>query len=91
MHPDDFIIPVFITEGNNSKEEIPSMPGYYRYSIDLAIDELKACYNLGLKCALLFVKVPDHLKDNTGKEALNENGLMQRSIRAIKKKYLIWC
>jgi porphobilinogen synthase len=86
LHPDDFIIPVFITEGNNSKEEIPSMPGYYRYSIDLAIDELKACYNLGLKCALLFVKVPDHLKDNTGKEALNENGLMQRSIRAIKKE-----
>jgi porphobilinogen synthase len=81
----DFIVPVFITEGQNSKEEISSMPGYYRYSLDLAVDELKSCYAVGLRCALLFVKVPDAVKDNTGKEALNENGLMQRSVRAIKK------
>jgi porphobilinogen synthase len=60
------------------------MPGYFRYSLDLAVEELKACYAMGLRCALLFIKVPDHLKDNTGKEALNDNGLMQLSVRAIK-------
>lgn len=85
LEPSDFILPVFITEGENVKEEISTMPGYYRYSLDMAVEELKDCYALGLKCALLFVKVPDDVKDNTGKEALNENGLMQRSIRKIKE------
>lgn len=84
LQASDFIVPVFITEGEKIKEEISSMPGYYRYSLDLAVEELKSCYDLGLKCALLFVKVPDELKDNTGKEALDENGLMQRSVRMIK-------
>jgi len=84
LHASDFIVPVFITEGEKVKEEISSMPGYYRYSLDLAVEELKSCYEMGLRCALLFVKVPDELKDNTGKEALNENGLMQRSVRMIK-------
>jgi porphobilinogen synthase len=81
----DFIVPVFIIEGENTKQEISSMPGYYRYSLDLAAKELKTCFDLGLRSALLFVKVPDELKDNAGKEALNENGLMQRSVRKIKE------
>ncbi len=85
LAPSDFIVPVFITEGKNIKDEISSMPNYFRYSLDLAVKELKECYGLGLRCALLFVKVPDGLKDNAGKEALNENGLMQRSIREVKK------
>lgn len=85
LKPSDFILPVFITEGEKVKDEISSMPGYYRYSIDLAVEELKECWALGIMCSLIFVKVPDELKDNTGKEALNENGLMQRSVRAIKK------
>ena len=85
LKPSDFIVPVFITEGEKVKEEILSMPGYYRFSIDLAMEELKECWALGIKSALIFVKVPDELKDNTGKEALNDDGLMQRSVRAIKK------
>ena len=85
LNPSDFIVPVFIIEGEHIKEEISSMPNYFRYSLDLAVKELKECYELGLRCALLFVKVPDGLKDNPGKEALNEKGLMQRSIREIKK------
>lgn len=84
LQPSDFILPVFITEGENVRDEIASMPDYYRYSLDLAVDELKLCYGIGLRCALLFIKVPDELKDNTGREALNENGLMQRSVQAIK-------
>lgn len=85
LRPSDFILPVFITEGQNQRDEITTMPGYFRYSLDLAVEELKICYDLGLRCALLFVKVSDNLKDNTGKEALNDKGLMQRSVRAIKQ------
>mgnify|MGYP003329054437 FL=1 len=61
------------------------MPDYFRFSLDVAEQELKSCYQLGIKSCLLFVKVPDNLKDNTGKEALNPDGLMQRSVAAIKQ------
>ncbi len=80
----DFIAPLFIVEGNNIKEEISSMPGYFRYSLDNTVEEVKHMWSLGLKAVLLFVKCEDHLKDNKGTEALNEDGLMQRSIKAIK-------
>jgi porphobilinogen synthase len=80
----DFIAPLFIDEGENVAFEIPSMPGYYRYSIDNTIKEIKELWSLGIKSVLLFIKAPDELKDNTGKEAWNDTGLMQRSIKAIK-------
>ena len=60
------------------------MPGIFRRSIDLTIEEVKEIYALGIKAVNIYVKVNDDLKDNTGKEAWNENGLMQRAIRAIK-------
>lgn len=81
----DFIVPLFIEEGKNTREEILSMPGYYRMSIDLTVEEVKHLHSLGLRSVLLFVKCKDELKDNKGTEALNESGLMQRSIRAIKE------
>lgn len=81
---DNLIAPVFITEGNSIKEGISSMPGYYRYSLDLALKEIKDLHTLGIRSVLLFCKVPDVLKDNEGTEALNPDGLMQRSIREIK-------
>ena len=84
ISPKDFIVPLFIVEGKNVKEEISSMPGYYRLSIDNTVEEVKLLWSMGLKSVLLFIKCKDELKDNTGKEALNKNGLMQRSIRAIK-------
>src|SRR5665647_1397412 len=84
LAPNDFIAPLFIDEGENIAFEIPSMPGYYRYSIDGTIKEIKELWSLGIKSVLLFIKAPDELKDNTGKEAWNDNGLMQRSIKAIK-------
>lgn len=84
LTPGDFIAPLFIDEGENIVFEIPSMPGYYRRSIDGTLQEIKELWDLGIKCVLLFVKAPDELKDNTGKEAWNHNGLMQRSIKAIK-------
>jgi porphobilinogen synthase len=84
LTPSDFILPMFIDEGENVEFEIPSMPGYYRRSIDGTIKEVKELWNMGIKSVLLFVKAPDELKDNTGKEAWNSDGLMQRSIKAIK-------
>ena len=84
LSANDFIAPLFIDEGENIAFEIPSMPGYYRYSIDNTIKEIKELWELGIKSVLLFIKAPDELKDNTGKEAWNDNGLMQRSIKAIK-------
>lgn len=84
LTPNDFILPIFIEEGNNVVEEISSMPGTYRRSIDKTIEELKEVWSLGVKSVLLFVKCDDSLKDNTGKESWNKNGLMQNSIKAIK-------
>ncbi|MFT3680984.1 MAG: porphobilinogen synthase [Ferruginibacter sp.] len=84
LTPDDFIVPLFIDEGENIKTEIPSMPGYYRNSLDITVQEVKELWSMGLKSVLLFIKCKDELKDNTGKEAWNSNGLMQRSIKAIK-------
>ncbi|AXT57448.1 porphobilinogen synthase [Aquimarina sp. AD1] len=82
--PNDFLVPLFIVEGTSVKQEIASMPGYYRYSLDLLKDEVKDLWNMGLKAVLLFVKVPDNLKDNKGTEALNPDGLMQRAIKTVK-------
>ena len=84
LMPNDFIAPLFIDEGEDISYEIPSMPNYYRRSLDLTIKEVKELYSLGIKCVLLFIKADDAVKDNTGKEAWNKNGLMQRSINAIK-------
>jgi len=84
ISPNDFLVPLFIVEGSQVKEEIASMPGYYRYSLDLLKQEIKEIWNLGLKSVLLFVKVPDHLKDNAGTEAINPEGLMQRAIKTVK-------
>ena len=85
LNVDDFIVPLFVVEGSNIKEEIPSMPDYYRMSLDLIVDEVKSLWELGLKSVLLFVKVPDLLKDNKGTEALNPKGLMQLAIKTVKK------
>jgi len=84
LTPNDFIVPLFIDEGEGVKTEILSMPGYYRNSLDHTVKEVKELWAMGLKSVLLFIKCRDELKDNTGKEAWNSDGLMQRSIKAIK-------
>ncbi|QXP80661.1 MULTISPECIES: porphobilinogen synthase [Winogradskyella] len=82
--PNDFLVPLFVVEGKGVKDEIPSMPNYYRFSLDTLQNEVKELWSLGLKSVLLFVKVDDKLKDNKGTEAINPNGLMQRAIKAVK-------
>lgn len=84
IKPSDFIAPLFIIEGRNVREEISSMQGYYRMSIDNTVNEVKELWGMGIKCVLLFIKCADELKDNKGTEALNADGLMQRSVKAIK-------
>jgi porphobilinogen synthase len=84
IHPHDFIVPLFLVEGKNIKDEIPSMPNYYRFSLDNISKEVKQLWSLGVQAVLLFVKVPESLKDNYGTEALNNAGLMQRGIKEIK-------
>jgi porphobilinogen synthase len=84
LTPNDFIAPLFIDEGENVQTEIASMSNYYRRSLDLTVKEVKELWSMGIKSVLLFIKCKDELKDNTGKEAWNKNGLMQRSIKAIK-------
>jgi porphobilinogen synthase len=84
LTPHDFIVPLFIDEGENVRTEIASMPNYYRNSLDLTVKEVKELWSMGIKSVLLFIKCRDELKDNTGKEAWNPDGLMQRSIKAIK-------
>ncbi len=85
LHPSDFLVPLFIVEGEGVEEEISSLPGYYRRSLDLTVKEVEELKEMGLESVLLFVKCADELKDNKGTEALNPEGLMQRSILAIKK------
>jgi porphobilinogen synthase len=84
LSPSDFMFPMFITEGENYKSEIPSMPGIFRRSIDLTVEEVKEVFALGIRTVNIYVKVDESLKDNTGKEAWNPNGLMQQAIKAIK-------
>ncbi|MDB2321785.1 porphobilinogen synthase [Flavobacteriaceae bacterium] len=83
----DFLVPLFVVEGKNIKQEIQSMPNYFKMSIDLILKEIKLLHSLGLKSVLLFAQVEENLKDNYGTEAINKNGLMQRAIKSIKDKF----
>jgi porphobilinogen synthase len=83
----DFIAPLFVDEGTKQKAEIPSMPDYYRFTPDLLLKEVEEIQQLGIPSVLLFAKVPDEKKDNQGTEALNPEGLMQRTVRSIKKEF----
>ena len=82
---DQFIYPIFVEEGTNIKEEIPSMPNQYRYSIDMLSGELKELKDLGIKSLLLF-GIPK-IKDEVGSEAYNDNGIVQEAVRYIKKNF----
>ena len=79
----DLIYPVFVVEGEKVKEEIPSMPGIYHYSLDTFEIHLKEIWDSGVR-SILFFGVPDH-KDARGSEAYNMNGIVQRAIRLTKK------
>ncbi|MGP1387827.1 MAG: porphobilinogen synthase [Thainema sp.] len=81
----DLIYPLFVMEGDNQQEAIPSMPGCYRYSLDLLLKEAATAYALGIPGIALFPLVSADLKDNAGTESYNPNGLVPRAVRAIKQ------
>ncbi len=82
----DLIYPLFVMEGENKQEEIVSMPGSYRYSLDLLLKEIVEAFGLGIKAIALFPLVPDEKKDNQGTEGYNADGLVQQTVKAIKKE-----
>jgi porphobilinogen synthase len=82
---EDLIYPLFVMEGEAQREEVPSMPGCYRYSLDLLVAEIQTAYQLGIGAIALFPLIPEHLKDNAGTESYNPKGLVPRAVRAIKQ------
>ncbi len=82
----DLIYPVFVMEGENLQEEISSMPGIYRYSLDLLLKEVADAANLGINAIAIFPLVATEKKDNAGTESYNPDGLVQRTVKAVKQE-----
>ncbi len=80
---DDFIYPMFVVEGKDVKNPIPSMPGNYQWSIDLLVKEAKEVQRLGVPAIILF-GIPAE-KDDRGSDAMRDEGIIQRAVRAVKE------
>jgi porphobilinogen synthase len=85
LRTSDLIYPMFVTEGEGQKVEVASMPGCYRFSLDLLLREIADIYELGIQAIALFPVVPESKKDDTGTESYNPEGLVQRTVAAIKR------
>lgn len=81
----DLIYPLFVMEGENQKVEIASMPGCYRYTLDLLLKEIRDAYELGIGAIALFPLIPEIQKDNAGTESYNPQGLIPRTVQAIRQ------
>jgi porphobilinogen synthase len=93
LQASDLIAPLFVEDTPNPQTPIASIPGYARHNLVSLVQEVQELHELGIPGGVLFAKIPDHLKDNTGKEAVNPNGLMPRAIRAIKEAvpgFMLW-
>jgi porphobilinogen synthase len=88
---DRFVWPVFITEGRNQRVAISAMPGVFRLSIDELLKDLKIASELGVQSVALFPHIEENLKDSMASESKNEEGLLQRAVRAIKKSLPDFC
>src|SRR5690625_318794 len=85
LHVNDLIYPIFVTEGNNVKNEVPSMPEVYQLSLDLLNEEVEEVVSLGIPAIILF-GVPN-VKDEHGSQAFDENGIVQKAIRQVKDTF----
>ncbi len=85
--PEDLIYPLFVIEGENTKEEIPSMPDIYRFSLDLLLEEAHECYELGLRVFAPFPALSDTIKDKFATESYNPDNLYLRMIRRVKEQF----
>lgn len=91
LRPADFVMPFFVIEGENRREEIKSLPGVYRLSIDLVLKEAEKYHKLGVPAIALFPVTEPAKKDAMGSEALNENGLTPRALEALKTEIPSLC
>lgn len=89
VNSDSLVYPMFVVEGEGIKEEIPSMPGQFRFSIDEILQELESCVIVGVKSILLF-GIPDS-KDEMATSAYDDDGIVQRAVRSIKAKFPALC
>tara|TARA_B100001057_G_scaffold438146_1_gene470458 strand:+ start:1559 stop:2548 length:990 start_codon:yes stop_codon:yes gene_type:complete len=87
LSPNDFILPIFLIDGSNKKQEIPSMPGVYRYTINRLSQIVDRAISKKIPMLALFPKTRTSRKDELGTESLNEENLVCRAIKEIKKKY----
>ena len=85
LRPADFIAPLFVVEGKSAPEEIKSMPGVFRLNLADLVKECRALHKLGVPAVALFPKLDPKLKDDEGTQALNEDALVLRAVRAVKK------
>jgi len=85
LRPADFIAPLFVVDGKTQPDEIKSMPGVFRLCIADLVKECRALYKLGVPAVALFPKLDPKLKDEEGTQALNEDALVLRAVRAVKK------
>ncbi len=88
---DDLVFPMFLIPGNNTKNEVASMPGIFRFSTDLLLKEIDTCMSLGIKAFALFPNIPEELKDARASESWNDKGLYLNAIRSIKKEFPETC
>lgn len=84
---DDLIYPLFVMEGEQQKVEVPSMPGCYRYSLDELLKEIEDAQAVGIGAIALFPLIPDHQKDAQATESLNPEGLIPKTVKAIKQAF----
>lgn len=87
LSTNDFILPLFVIDGQNTRTEVASMPGIYRHSLDLLLEEISECVDLGIRAFDLFPNLPDAQKDRFATEATNPDGLYLRTIRAVKDRF----
>jgi porphobilinogen synthase len=85
LHVEDLIYPLFVMEGEGQREAIPSMPGCYRYTLDLLLQEVREGDELGIGAIALFPLIPSAQKDNAGTESYNPDGLIPRAVRSLKQ------
>ncbi|WP_020597795.1 porphobilinogen synthase [Spirosoma panaciterrae] len=83
----DFILPLFVMEGQNVRSEVASMPGIYRLSLDLLLEEIQECVDLGIKTFDLFPNLPESKKDKYATESHNPDGLYLQAVRAVKERF----
>ena len=84
---ENLIFPVFLKDGNNVKEEIPSLPNIYRWSIDLLLKEIESCMELGIRTYDIFPAVEDHLKDQSATMSYDPANFYLKAIRKIKETF----